>query len=229
MFVLAIDLSTESASVALLDNTEVLGNHSWTVTRGNPGRLLSALSKLLTACDVDIAEIESFAVGLGPGAFTGLRISLAAFMALALPGKKAVYGLSSAEAIAAIVAGSGAEPATVTVIGDARRDRLWTGEFSADCGGIRQTGSFALIPAAEFREKVTPGSIVATPDWSRLEQKLGEVAPASVHLIEEPVVPTATAIGKLAATRSEAALPSEPLQPIYMHPPVFERRVRPRL
>ncbi|MBC8453687.1 tRNA (adenosine(37)-N6)-threonylcarbamoyltransferase complex dimerization subunit type 1 TsaB [PVC group bacterium] len=224
MLTLSIEHSTETASIALMNNADFLNDRSWTVTRGNPGELFSELDFLLESCKADIADIDIFAVGLGPGSFTGLRISLSAFKTLALPENKSVYGLSSAESIAFMVANNEGKPIStdkITIVGDARRDRLWIGEFTKDSDSIQQTGDFTLIPIAEFHDKVMPGTIVATPDWERLSEKLSNTLPPTVRLVDKAIIPNAKTIAELASSRIERGVSSAPLEPIYMHPPVF--------
>src|SRR5258708_4075343 len=83
-------------SLALLDGSAVIK----TAEVGPPTRL----SKALPGAIVDLAPLEKitgFVVGLGPGSFTGLRISLACVKGLAYAMKVPVAGVSSLAAVAA--------------------------------------------------------------------------------------------------------------------------------
>jgi tRNA threonylcarbamoyladenosine biosynthesis protein TsaB len=92
----AIDTSTLTLSLALFDG-ETLVTH---VTVGPPTRLSKALPSSITELTA-LEKITGFVVGLGPGSFTGLRISLACVKGLAYALKVPVAGVSSLAAVAA--------------------------------------------------------------------------------------------------------------------------------
>ena len=183
--------------------------------------MLTAVTSLLDEHGVALDEIDLYAIGLGPGGFTGLRIGLSAVRALALPSHTDVIGISSAEAVAASVQRDCTPTGRIVVVGDARRHRLWVGDFDATQSQPQQQGSFALIPIDEFADHLQDGDSVATPDWERLCEDLRRVVPASASLVESSQGPSATTIGQLARRRKAAGIAGEPLEPIYMHPPVF--------
>src|SRR5438034_2675033 len=83
-------------SLALLDGGRVLQH----VTVGPPTRLSKALPQAILDL-VPIEQISALVVGLGPGSFTGLRISLACVKGLAYALKVPVAGVSSLAAVAA--------------------------------------------------------------------------------------------------------------------------------
>ena len=99
-YTLAIESSTATSSVALLGDNELLGEFSWQIKRGASERIFSAIHELIKANGITTADISLFGIGLGPGNFTGLRTSLSAIQALALPTHADIIGISSAEAIA---------------------------------------------------------------------------------------------------------------------------------
>lgn len=219
MKILAIEQSTATGSLALLEDSLVLGQDSWTELRGRAGNLIAALGPLMAASDVAVEQVDLFAVGLGPGSFAGLRASLSAANALALPGRKPVVGIASAMAMARnVMIEKGVD--SVTVVGDARRKRLWHAGFMMQKDAPLVTAPFSLIEYDELAAQLAGSTIVATPDWDRLEELLRTAAP-DIRLVDGPRVPDAAAIGQLAAITFDPARPSAPPEPIYMHPPVF--------
>jgi len=220
-YTLAIEPSTATPTAALLGDDTCLGKTGWDAARGSTQRMLTAVTSLLDEHGVGLDAIDLYAIGLGPGGFTGLRIGLSAVRALALPANTDVIGISSAEAVAASVQRDCAPAGRIVVVGDARRHRLWVGDFGSSQSAPRQEGSFSLIPIDAFAEHLQPGDSVATPDWERLSDDLRRVVPASASLVESSQVPSAATIGQLARRRKAAGIAGEPLEPIYMHPPVF--------
>ncbi len=219
-FILAVDSSTADVSVALLDGGRVVAASRRPATKGETGSLLDDIRRVIAEGNLTLADVSLYAVGLGPGNFTGLRISAAAIQALALPGKTPVIGICSADAIAnAARRQHGDHP--VVIIGDARRERLWLLEFprtEAD-GNRPEPRVIAITEAAPLLD--TPGLVIATPDWSRIGPALEQVAPPSATLIRENLLPDGADIGRLALERHQKGAPSDPIDPIYVHPPVF--------
>src|SRR5512146_3145333 len=67
---------------------------------GHGGRLPGALQDVLVAAGLAIPAIDGYAVGLGPGSFTGLRIGLATWKGLAYANRRPIAGSSSLAALA---------------------------------------------------------------------------------------------------------------------------------
>ncbi len=239
---LAIESSTATPSVALLGDNELCGEVSWQVSRGASERLLSAIDGLLAENEIKLADINLFGIGLGPGNFTGLRTSLSAIQALALPTHTDIIGISSAEAtvfnfqLSEFRTQNSEHKSSATIntsppqaspipriltVGDARRRRLWLGIFEPKQDALRRSGEFELVQIDDFAAEIKPDDIIITPDIETLETELLAIVPATATLIKSAQIPTAAAIGHLANQRSINNTPGEPLKPIYMHPPVF--------
>jgi tRNA threonylcarbamoyladenosine biosynthesis protein TsaB len=227
-YTLAIESSTATPSAALLRGSELLTEADWDTSRGSAQRMLTEITRMLHSSSITLNDIDLFAIGLGPGNFTGLRTTLATIQAMALPARTDVIGISSAEAAAYqfAVDEKCRPPRRITVIGDARRRRLWFAQFSINHDIPQRTGDFELIAIDDFSAKVSSSDNIITPDWDSLSEELTAVVlPAGAILEKSAILPTAAAAARLARQRKERDLPGEPLQPIYMHPPVF---VKPR-
>jgi len=227
MLTLAIEQSTAFSSVALLSDETLLRETSWTETRARQQHLFSVLPEFFNATSVKPDSIDAFAVGLGPGSFSGLRVSLSAARALALPGDRPVLGVASAEALAWRLSVEKEAP-SIVILGDARRRRLWFVQFEASGDGLRMAKPFSLVKLKETADLVDKGTIVATPDWDRIGADLQASVSSEVTLIRERVVPTARSVGLLSLRSpnvKQVSDPTDPISPIYLHPPVF---VKPR-
>ena len=96
---LAIDTSTERASVALA-NGEQIYYAEQDNAREHAQHLLPIISQLLTDSGLLLHELDGIIVGRGPGSFTGLRIACSVVKGLAYPHSLPVYPVSSLAAIA---------------------------------------------------------------------------------------------------------------------------------
>jgi tRNA A37 threonylcarbamoyladenosine modification protein TsaB len=142
---------------------------------------------------------------------------------MALPTQTPVYGVASAAALAY------EQPDDlVTVVGDARRNRLWCVTYSKDRTGKRLTlingqtpshtaDDFHLIEAEKLSSIVPNRSRIISTDWCRLEALLKSQFDL-VRLTQSPVYVSAEHIGWLALAEP-SALKLEP-SPIYLHPAV---------
>ncbi len=205
MTVFSIELSSRFGSIALTENGAVVAERSWEENFKNRQQLFDAIEDMA----IDWKQVDRFAVGRGPGAFSGMRIAFSVVNSLAAPAGQPVYALNSGAALALRFG----EECTV-VVGDARRNQVWAGVFR----GTALEKEFALMQPDELTDFVPDGALVVSPDHDRLTSVL-----AGFRLLDpaEPVYPTAGELGRLVAERMEQGITSEPFEPLYMHPPVF--------
>jgi tRNA threonylcarbamoyladenosine biosynthesis protein TsaB len=221
MVTLAIEQSSSLGSVALFRGRRLVAERSWQdAARARPD-FLRIIASLVKEASAALSDVDVFAVGLGPGSYSGLRTSLAAAQALALPGAKTVFGVSSGEALAMRLCGE-TDAAVIATVGNARRCRIWLAEFTRESGSrLTLKTPYALLDLSHLADALTPGAVVVTPDWDDIGDGLGEHLPAGATLVPRRISPTAQAVGELAMERIERGIPSDALTPIYLHPPVL--------
>ena len=101
MNLLTVDTSTSTCSVALTRDDDLRAE---LLLAGGPtltSRLLANIDAVLRGSGMTVADLDGLAVALGPGAFTGLRVGVAAVKGLALACGKPVVGFSSLAVLAA--------------------------------------------------------------------------------------------------------------------------------
>ncbi|HEX8195971.1 MAG TPA: tRNA (adenosine(37)-N6)-threonylcarbamoyltransferase complex dimerization subunit type 1 TsaB [Pyrinomonadaceae bacterium] len=98
--ILSLETSTRSGGVALLRGNEVLAERAGKENSSQSAQLLSDIREILQKNDLNLNQINLFAVTVGPGSFTGLRIGLATAKALAMALKIPIAGISTLEAAA---------------------------------------------------------------------------------------------------------------------------------
>jgi tRNA threonylcarbamoyladenosine biosynthesis protein TsaB len=97
---LAIDTSSAWCSVALsLSDAVPLVRHQ-KVSAGASQLLLPWIEELLHQTSSELASLDAIAVGIGPGAFTGVRLGVAVVQGLATAAKLPVLPVASLDAIA---------------------------------------------------------------------------------------------------------------------------------
>jgi len=223
MLTFAAEHSTVSAGIALFRDGAPAGVRRWTADRAAPNRIWNEIRGLLSSCAVRPEQIDCYAVGLGPGAYSGLRISMMALRGMALADVKPVIGVSSGEAAAAAAFRSMPVESAV-VVGDARRGRLWAGVFRRSNPWPETVRDYALIQPFELPSFAPEGAALLSPDMERIAPLLEPLDLGRLIVSRAASIPDASDIALLATERFRAGplpRPDRPLRPIYLHPPVF--------
>lgn len=133
MKILALDTSTMMSTCAVLDEEQVWGEYSLNQDETHSENLVPMIKEVLENLRLKVEDIDLYAVAIGPGSFTGLRIGVATVKAFAHVFNKPVVGVSSLEALAYNLP---YHKIVVPMI-DARRDRVYTGIYSWQDGRIK--------------------------------------------------------------------------------------------
>ncbi len=164
---LALDTSTLTGSVAVLDGATLLAELSCRVRANHSEHLLDRVRDALTYAGVALSAIGRVAVGVGPGSFTGVRIGMATAKGLALGQGIALVGVSSLVALARPLAWV---ERTVIAALDARRGEVYSavgafveGRWSPAIEGM--SGTPEAIGARMVERGIT-GPVVLVGDLS---------------------------------------------------------------
>jgi tRNA threonylcarbamoyladenosine biosynthesis protein TsaB len=97
--ILAFDTSAAHCAAALLRGTTLIARASEDMGRGQAERLVPLLDGLIRGAGLDWTDLSALAVGIGPGNFTGIRISVSTARGLALALDIPAIGISTFDAI----------------------------------------------------------------------------------------------------------------------------------
>jgi tRNA threonylcarbamoyladenosine biosynthesis protein TsaB len=214
MNLLAIETATETCSVAIDINGEVLECYQH-APRQHAELLLPWVEQLLAETGVGFTSLDGIAFSRGPGSFTSLRIGIGVVQGLAWASDRPVIPVSSLAATAQSVAGEGVNTALVAL--DARMNEVFTGTFAVNSRGI-------MIPVGE--ERVCSPQYVRIPASSEAYgvgigfERYDALDKLSGHLqaIRPDTWPKASNVLKLAHEwlRSNDALAAHQAQPVYL-------------
>jgi tRNA threonylcarbamoyladenosine biosynthesis protein TsaB len=241
VLILALDTTTRAGSAAVLRDDDVLAVADGDASRTHGERLPAELEAVLQSAGITLADIDLLTVARGPGAFTGLRIGLAAMQGLAMVTGRPVVGVSALDALAAaIFASQGVERARIGVWMDAARGEV----FAASYDAAGSAGGVPTLAVVSEPEVDAPGAIWArwqaapahtrphTPAAGGTWLFTGEGAARYADVLAGvPVVPApalAPHIARLGRRLAGHADPSpQALQPLYVRRPDVERDPRP--
>jgi len=215
MRLLALDTATEACSVALLTDRGLIGRFA-EVGRGHAERILGMVDEVLAEAGVGLSMLDGIAASVGPGAFTGVRISVSVAQGLAFGAALPVVAVTTLEALALQVMDGGARHALACL--DARMGEVYWGCFAADAvQGLSACGALHVGPAAQVS---LPGpehyrgigrGFAAYPELAALPGVLLEARDAAA-------LPDAREMARLGAIRLAAGQGMDPadLQPRYL-------------
>ena len=198
---LAFETATARPGAALLRGAELLGEEFGDPARSASETLLETVDALLAGAGVSLAEVGGFAVSIGPGSFTGLRIGLATVKGLAFGAGPCTAAVSTLEALAHPLEGS--RDAVVAAL-DARRGEVYAAAWSGGPGGAELLAEGVYTP--EELAAALPATCTLVGEGAdicavALRGRLGEgVSLASPEL----ALPTARSVGVLGARQLAA-------------------------
>lgn len=217
MIVLAIDTTTARESSAVVADGAVRGEVRLHSIDTHSRRLMPAVEFLLAQLGLAPSAVDGFAVTIGPGSFTGLRVGLSTVQGLALAAGRPCFGTSALDVHAARIAG--AAPRLVALM-DAYRGEVFAGVYD---GSARPLGP-PVVTALEPWLRTLPPGCAFTGDAAESQRALIEAACAA------PVFPRrslflAGTLGLLAeqGLRDGRGIPPAALRPLYLR----EAAIRP--
>ena len=126
MLILALESSAKAASVALMQDAELLAQYSQCSGLTHSRTLLPMVEDMLKNTDKKLADVDFIAVAHGPGSFTGIRIGVSTVKGLAWASDKKCVGVSTLAAMAWHGAAAGG---LVCPVMDARRSQVYNALF----------------------------------------------------------------------------------------------------
>lgn len=126
MKLLALDSSGLVASVALVEDDNLIAEYTIQYKKTHSQTLLPMLDEIKGMVELDLSTVDAIAVAAGPGSFTGLRIGSATAKGLALALEKPIVPVPTVDGLAYQMYGT---DALVCPIMDARRSQVYTGIY----------------------------------------------------------------------------------------------------
>lgn len=126
MKILGLDSSGLVASVAIVEDENLLGEYTVNYKKTHSQTLLPMLDEVAGMIELDLNTIDAIAIAGGPGSFTGLRIGSATAKGLGLALEKPIINVPTVDALAYNLVG---HQYAVCPLMDARRNQTYTGLY----------------------------------------------------------------------------------------------------
>ena len=135
MLILGIDTCSMSSSAAVLDEEKMLAQFSINHKKTHSERIMPQIENMLNAADIKIDDIDAFAVSVGPGSFTGVRIGVATAKGFAQSLNKPCIKVSALHGLCENVSFFSG---LICPILDARRNQVYNAIFESKNGQIKR-------------------------------------------------------------------------------------------
>jgi tRNA threonylcarbamoyladenosine biosynthesis protein TsaB len=145
MKLLAIDTSTDYLSIAVMKDGKIVSRYHRKSAMRHSGMLVPMIDKLLKKARLKIEDIDCFAVGIGPGSFTGLRIAAATVKGLAYSLKKRIVAVPTLDVIAD---NAKKFKGIICPVLDARKNKVYACLYRSDGSSVKKISRYLLLPAA---------------------------------------------------------------------------------
>ncbi len=190
--ILAFDTSAAHCAVALLSGDQIVAQCTENMRKGQAERLIPLAEELLQKANIAWDDLTAVGVGVGPGNFTGVRISVAAARGIALGRNVPAIGVTVFDALAHKTTGQ------ICVTLDGRRDQIFWQNF--DDG--RAVGQPQVSQATDFETDRTVTGFLANEPFA--------VDPSAIAWLAKDRMQVETVLpAPLYLRPADAALPSE--------------------
>ncbi|MBU1869046.1 MAG: tRNA (adenosine(37)-N6)-threonylcarbamoyltransferase complex dimerization subunit type 1 TsaB [Candidatus Omnitrophica bacterium] len=225
MRILAIDTSSKFLCLGVYDDGKI---YEYNVETGKKlsGLITLTIERVLKALGLGVGDIDYFAVGLGPGSFTGMRVGASTIKGLSWVMKKPVIGISTLDIIAENAAPTSND---VVPIIDAKRGLVYCAIYKKASGVIAKRKSpYLLLTFKELSCKLKANSLLFGDACEVYRQDILKDVKGAVILDKEHWYPKAHNIIKLALERQKAKKISNAfkIEPIYLYPKECQIKIK---
>lgn len=147
MRILGVDSSTKYAGVSVIEDGKVLAQSTLQFKASHSEKLLPEIVHILDIMKIPLESIDYYAVTVGPGSFTGLRVAVSTVKGLAFVTGKRVIPVSTLEVLARSLS---FVPYQICPILDARKKEVFTALFRWNGGRFERLREDSVLKSEEL-------------------------------------------------------------------------------
>lgn len=229
MRALAIDTSTATAGIAVVDETGLLAEFLLRDMKTHSQKLVPMLSEILESLRLKPSDIDIYAAVTGPGSFTGIRIGVTTVKSLAYTLKKPTAGITSLDALANAAAVF--EDDLICPIMDARNNNVYTALYKYHNGTLENLTGYMGLHVSELvrqiEDRTGDSKLLFTGDGVLLHRDFLriELADRCMFMPDFTLQQIAASAARLALTKALTNDTADcmELMPFYLRPSQAER------
>lgn len=214
--ILALDAATASCSAALLSEGRIAARRFAPMATGHAQVLVPFVDAVMAESGISFTALDHVAVTVGPGAFTGLRVGLAAARGIALAAGKPIGGVTTLEAVAHATASVARKDAILLVAIESKRPELFVQSFAADLSPLDAPAS---VMPEDLPRHVPAGAVVVAGDAAGRAAEALAAGGRDTKTLADATHPDASHVALVAADRLGAGTGLLPPRPLYLRAP----------
>lgn len=154
MKILSLDSSATSASVCIYDasNNSIIGEFFINTKLTHSQTLVPMIDSLFSCVNIELTDIDAFAVNVGPGSFTGIRIGVSVIKGMAMALDKPCVAVSTLESMAYNFIDG--DDVIVCACMDARRNQVYNALFNVNNEQIKRICDDRAISISDLYDEI---------------------------------------------------------------------------
>lgn len=216
---LSIDSSAVTASAALTDGDKIIKNEFINAGLTHSETLLPIIKKVMNG--FDYSDLDSIAVCVGPGSFTGVRIGVATAKGIAFINNTKCKAVSTLDAIAHNFIDN---DCVICSVMDARRMQFYNALFRSQNGVIDRLTEDRAISVEDLRSQLVKfENVIIAGDGAVLCYNNLDLPNA---ILAEESLRYQNAVGVAKASEKYNTISADVLVPVYLRPSQAERELK---
>ncbi|MES2768513.1 MAG: tRNA (adenosine(37)-N6)-threonylcarbamoyltransferase complex dimerization subunit type 1 TsaB [Bdellovibrionota bacterium] len=227
MLLLGLESSHSEGSLSLQRDSQILETFSWKQEKSHAELLAGFLVKALKNHNLKQSDIDAYAVNVGPGSFTGIRISINTIKTLGFFTHKPIYTFNSLETIAQ---GASLDDQKLLVAINAHSELCYVGKFVSAGNNWMPAGEIEVASALKLNDLLKqPNTLFVGDAFEYYKDKID-----SSLEIKRPKtfndIPSAVHLNQLALLSKDSKKPIswEALEPLYVRLSSPEEKLKPK-
>ncbi|MGL5714105.1 MAG: tRNA (adenosine(37)-N6)-threonylcarbamoyltransferase complex dimerization subunit type 1 TsaB [Paraclostridium sp.] len=152
MKILGIDTSTNSTSICVIEDDKLICEYTVNTKKTHSQKLMVMLESMIKESDLTIKDIDAIAICIGPGSFTGLRISMATVKAISQVRNLPIIAVDSLESLAFNM--NHCEK-TICSILDAQKNQVYTAKYIFENGELKTLEEIKVSKIDDLIEEIS--------------------------------------------------------------------------
>ena len=229
MIVVGLETSSATAGIAVIRDQQVMADATLEIGAVYAEQLPGILDRTMGDLNLQWLEVEGFAISIGPGSYTGLRVGLSLVKGLAYVTKRPVAAVPTLDAVAFQV------PCCrypVHVLADARRGQVYEARYDTEDGLPKRITDFRVGILEDVVETIEDTVLLIGSGVdayrSRIVDALGDRARFAPPGTGRLMASSTAFMGMESLLKGEHASLNE-LEPLYLRRPDFARQPPSRL
>lgn len=230
MKILAVESSASAASAAVWEDGKLLCESFTNIGLTHSQTLLPLVEQILDCAQIPFSEIGCYAVAVGPGSFTGVRIGVSLVKGLAFSSGTPCVPVSTLEAMARLFTG---QRVHVCCVMDARCNQVYNALFSVDGEAVLRLCNDRAISIPDLKEELSSnennwvlvgdGAMLCWESFGKTEEKFALAPP---HLRFQRA--SGVALSAQEVYNQQRIVSADQLAPVYLRLPQAERELKKR-